>query len=688
MEREAAMENMVNLTGVTAKDIQSRYQTYMDIAKTISYIFNSYDLVDEHIRRTRYNETLAGVISSNPSFVSIYTLWKPNAIDGRDTDYANTEGTDSNGQYISCYTRESGRLELTAYRDYQSILATLSTNDTISNPVSRIINGQETFIIDIRVPIVSKLSVVGLVGITVDIAFLQSIVQGLTPYGSGHAAVYANDGTIAAHYDREIRGTHFQQSSMKALSQEGVNTILDSIKTGIPATIISNGSILVSYPYNVGSATTAWTVITLAPLNTVLASVSILTRFAIGFVLAGGIVAAIIIFLTSSSLSKRILLVGDRMKDISEGEGDLTERLVIRANDEIGRMGGYFNQTLDKIRNLVVLIKKQSGNLATIGDELTSNMTETTASVNEIAATIQSIKSQVGNQSESVSENNTTMRDMTAAIEQLTKQIETQSAHVSQASSAIEEMLANIASVTETLVKNDVNVKRLSQASEVGRTGLQEVATDIQEIAKESEGLIEITEVMENIAGQTNLLSMNAAIEAAHAGESGKGFAVVADEIRKLAESSGEQSKTIAAVLKKIKESIDRISKSTDMVIDRFEAIDRNIKTVSEQEENVRSSMEEQGTGSQHILESISTLNDITQIIKNGSIQMRTGSRKIIEESKHLEAVTLEISNGTNEIAQGAEEINTAINHVSGITNENKRSIDVLISEISMFKVD
>jgi methyl-accepting chemotaxis protein len=687
MEREAAMENMVNLTGVTAKDIQSRYQTYVDIAQTVSSIFNSYGLVEEDIRRIQYNDILAGVINSNPNFVSIYTIWKPNALDGRDAAYANTEGTDSSGQYISCYTRESGRLELTAYQGYQSILTTFS-DDTISNPVSRIINGQETFIIDIRVPIVSKLSVVGLVGITVDIAFLQAIVQGLTPYGSGHAAVYANDGTIAAHYNREIRGTHFQQSSMQALGQEGVNTILDSIKTKTPATIISNGSILVSYPYNVGSAATDWTVITLAPLNTVLASVSILTHFAIGFVLVGGVVAAIIIFLTSSSLSKRILLVGDRMKDISEGEGDLTERLIIRANDEIGRMGGYFNQTLDKIRNLVVLIKNQSGNLATIGDELTSNMTETTASVNEIAATIQSIKSQVGNQSESVSENNKTMRDMTTAIEQLTKQIETQSGHITQASSAIEEMLANIASVTETLVKNDANVKRLSQASEVGRTGLQEVATDIQEIAKESEGLIEITEVMENIAGQTNLLSMNAAIEAAHAGESGKGFAVVADEIRKLAESSGEQSKTIAAVLKKIKESIDRISKSTDMVIDRFEAIDQNIKTVSEQEENVRSSMEEQGTGSQHILESISTLNDITQTIKNGSMQMRTGSRKIIEESRNLEAMTLEISSGTNEIAQGAEEINTAINRVSGITNENRRSIEVLISEISKFKVD
>jgi len=114
----------------------------------------------------------------------------------------------------------------------------------------------------------------------------------------------------------------------------------------------------------------------------------------------------------------------------------------------------------------------------------------------------------------------------------------------------------------------------LQSSSEEGGHGLKEVSVDIQEIAKESDGLMEINAVMENIASQTNLLSMNAAIEAAHAGEAGKGFAVVADEIRKLAESSSDQSKTIGTVLKKIAESIKNITGSTDNVLKKFEAID------------------------------------------------------------------------------------------------------------------
>jgi methyl-accepting chemotaxis protein len=237
-------------------------------------------------------------------------------------------------------------------------------------------------------------------------------------------------------------------------------------------------------------------------------------------------------------------------------------------------------------------------------------------------------------------------------------------------------------------VKNAANVKDLAGASEIGRSGLQEVAADIQEIARESEGLLEINAVMENIASQTNLLSMNAAIEAAHAGEAGKGFAVVADEIRKLAESSGEQSKTISTVLKKIKDSIDKITKSTDGVLGKFEAIDTGVKTVSDQEENIRNAMEEQGAGSQQLLEAIGQLNDITQLVKNGSTEMLEGTREVIQEGKNLEMVTQEITSGMNEMAAGADQINTAVNEVNNISGKNKQNIDILVQEVSKFKVE
>jgi methyl-accepting chemotaxis protein len=217
---------------------------------------------------------------------------------------------------------------------------------------------------------------------------------------------------------------------------------------------------------------------------------------------------------------------------------------------------------------------------------------------------------------------------------------------------------------------------------------LQEVAGDIQEIARESEGLLEINAVMENIASQTNLLSMNAAIEAAHAGEAGKGFAVVADEIRKLAESSSEQSKTIGTVLKKIAESIKKITTSTDTVLKRFEAIDTSVKTVSLQEENIRNAMEEQNEGSKQLLQSAGGLEEATRSVKSGSEEMLVGSKEVMHESQNLEKITQEITGGMNEMASGAEQVNIAVHNVNEISTKNREAIDFLKKEVSRFKVD
>jgi methyl-accepting chemotaxis protein len=253
---------------------------------------------------------------------------------------------------------------------------------------------------------------------------------------------------------------------------------------------------------------------------------------------------------------------------------------------------------------------------------------------------------------------------------------------------------------------------------------------------------------MENIASQTNLLSMNAAIEAAHAGEAGKGFSVVAEEIRKLAESSKEQSDIISNVLKKIKQSIDKITNSTGNVLTKFEAIDSSIKIVTQQEENIRHAMEEQGQGSKQILDGISNVlkkikesidkithstgnvltrfeaidsgikiviqqeenirhameeqghgskqildgvsnvNEITRHVMSGSNEMLEGAKEVIEESENLEKATQEITSGMNEMTTGVEHINIAVNHVNDISGKNREAIDILLREVSRFKVE
>jgi methyl-accepting chemotaxis protein len=376
-----------------------------------------------------------------------------------------------------------------------------------------------------------------------------------------------------------------------------------------------------------------------------------------------------------------------QLENLSSEQKDLTRRISICSVDELGTIAGMVNVFCEHLSAGIGTIKYKTNGLNHTSFELSANMGKTSTAVEQISINLDNMENLMVKQENGAEEAGKAVENIKINIDSLEKMIEEQTESVNRSSSAIEEMTANINSVTRTLVENSKNVSALTEASENGKTGVQTVAQEIQEIAHDSEGLLEINSVMNNIASQTNLLSMNAAIEAAHAGEAGKGFAVVADEIRKLAESSGQQSKTTAAMLKKIKASIDNITKSSNEVLARFGAIDSGVKTVSDHERNILNAMEEQETGGKQILDSISRLRDITSSVKKGSNDMAESGKTLVEETDEFIKISQQAVDGMNEILKGVNQIKVSVNHVNDMSLENSKNFESLKQETEKFNV-
>jgi methyl-accepting chemotaxis protein len=684
-----ATENALNIARQNGETVRNWIGMYMGASRTMADVMSRYETVPADQRRFFCDDILKGVMAAHPELTGTWSVWAPNALDGLDGEHANTPGTDASGRYISYWSLDGGEnLELEPITGYETggyyIIPMSTGNEAIIEPYIYPVGGKDYLITSLCVPIKNKGKVVGVCGIDIQLSHIQDIVKEIHPYGDGIAAVFSNGGVVAAHFDPTRIGKNMKNTE-KDMAGANLDGFFQSVTSGKDFMFDSGDMHIYSVPFNIDKTTTPWTLAVAVRQKTIMAPVN---RMLVVFITVGLIMIIMTsagAFIIAHSISRPIVYTKMILKDIAEG--DLTQQLALSSKDEMEELADYINFTMGKIKSLVMGIKNQSVVLSDTGQELVANMTETAAAINEIAANIQGIKSQVENQSQSVHQTDGTMELMVTNIDALNEQVKRQTDSVSRSSAAIEELIASIRSVTQTLIKNVENVNSLSEASELGRTGLQEVSSDIQEISRESEGLLEINAVMENIASQTNLLSMNAAIEAAHAGEAGKGFAVVADEIRKLAENSSAQSKTISTVLKKIKDSIDKITASTNAVLLKFDAINDGVRTVSDQEMTIRNAMEEQGVGSKQILDAMNELIEISGKVKQGSQEMYRGSRHVIQESKNLLQVTGELTNGIQEIASGAAQINTAVTRVNEISVDNKVQIEKLVTEISVFKV-
>ena len=515
---------------------------------------------------------------------------------------------------------------------------------------------------------------------------IDDIVVGKT----GYAFILGATGNAVAHknFDFVVNKFNGMETGKKDKTFESVAKLHSTaIYSTEPSVVLYSYKTTVSIASYAKMKSSGWTIIISAPVNEFMGTVNVLrlSMFGIGIIIL--LVALITVYFVARAMVKPIQTAVTALQNIAQGDGDLTVRLPVSGNDEITDMAEYFNETIKKIGKSIKTVGINSTTMEEIGDELASNMTETASAVNQISANIDGVKQQAMTQAASVTETAATVEEIVRTIKQLNNSIDTQAASVAQSSSSVEEMVANIASIGQTLDKTDEVIKSLTAATGDGKATLVTSNTVTQKIAEESGSLMEASSVIQHIASQTNLLAMNAAIEAAHAGEAGKGFAVVADEIRKLAEESSMQGKTITTTLKNLSGEIETLSASSKTVEAKFNAIFTLAEQVKEMSSRLTEAMDEQENGSKEVLIAIKSINTVTTEVQAGSEEMLRGGEGVAKEMQKLDDLTRVITESMNEMASGAVQINNAVQEVNELTQKNKRSIENLAQEVSKFKI-
>lgn len=365
-----------------------------------------------------------------------------------------------------------------------------------------------------------------------------------------------------------------------------------------------------------------------------------------------------------------------QLENLSSDKKDLTKRVSVCSVDELGTIAGMMNSFCDTISNGMREIKNSQRQLSVSGTEVKNNAADMVQSISRISEGIEQIGEKSTSQLQEAEASAGAVQQIARNIEALDSSIANQSSSISQASAAVEEMVGNITSIGIVAEKMLGQFKTVRNAASEGETIQKESVAQVQEVVEESKSLQEANKIIATIAAQTNLLSMNAAIEAAHAGDAGRGFAVVADEIRKLAEDSSRESQKIGAELRQITETIKRIVEGSKASEQAFNQVSGRVIETEKLVFEVDSAIREQQEGAGQVLDALKAMNEITTKVKSDSKEMNEGNTVMLEKMYQLKTDSTNIASSLEGVVKSLAGINQNAQQVSIMADNTESAIE------------
>jgi methyl-accepting chemotaxis protein len=671
MQFQTTLRSAERLAEKESRAVKGDYDNHIQTARTLAQLMGGYENFEINGRRAVFIEIMRQAFESNPYLVALYSVWGDNALDGRDALYAGDadanggKGFTETGKFVPLFSRESGVAILRICRDHKDILGSLTRDEVVSAPERRTVKTVDTYSVDFIVPIITpQNNIVGAVGLILDLADFQSTVDSIVSRNNdvAEAAMYAHDGTITGHSLKARLGKNLKDAD-QALYTNDIDKAFAAVQSGQAlrlekrsAALNENMQIIFS-PFNLGGAKTPWSIMIGVPESVILSEVRAMTVFSVVIGLVFAVVISFVIFVIVTGITNPIKESEVAAITLAKMQYDITLSSRKR-KDEIGELQRALFTIRDNLQKkldamnveIVSQHKNISANLKEVIKKSTDELTVITGSINLV-------EEKTGSQMESVNQTADAVEDIVRHINSLENAVESQTLNSAKSSEAIEKMVEDINSVRSIVLNAHETTDKLSKSSEEGRKILSELTEELSVIAGQSTFLEETNATLVNIAAQTNILAMNAAIEAAHAGEAGRGFAVVAGEIRNLAASSNRESASISNEIKKMRSGIANIQKASVETVNAIGAMFTEINDMGMSFDKVTRAVEAQSSNGVQALDTLSTLRDTAGQVREGSSEIQKRSGLILESVENLKRISREVTDNVADVQSASRNI-------------------------------